>query len=134
MILGFASSADLAVDAFDEVDAAAEEFPAPAFVADAVGPEVGAGEGGVWLGGVADEAVRGVRVHAEEEGNEEVMRVPEGFEGLLPDFVVGGGVHEKHAEEHHVARHTSCLSVVYLNGSLWAELSSLDIEEVDVVS
>lgn len=36
-------------------------------------------------------------VEAEEEGDEEVVRVPEGFERLLSDFGVRGGVHEEHA-------------------------------------
>ena len=94
---GFAASADLAVDALDEVEAAAEEFPAPAFVADAVGPEHLAREGGVGGGGVADEAACGVSVHAEEEGDEEVVGIPECLVRLLADFVVGGGVHEEHA-------------------------------------
>ena len=76
---GFSASADFAVDTLDEVHATAEEFPAPAFVADAVGPEVVAGEGGVGVGAVSHETACGVRVHAEEEGDEEVVSVPEGF-------------------------------------------------------
>ena len=42
---GGASGADFTVETLAEVDGAAPEFPAPAFVADAVVPEVCTGEG-----------------------------------------------------------------------------------------
>ena len=61
---GLLAGADLADDALDQIEASAEEFPAPAFVADAVGPEDVAGEGRIVYDRVADEAIGCVRVHA----------------------------------------------------------------------
>ena len=92
--LGFAAGADFPVDALDEVQTAAEELPPPALVADAVRPEHLAREGGVGGGRVTHEAAGGVSVHAEEEGDEEVVGVPERLVGLLADLVMGGRVHE----------------------------------------
>lgn len=120
---------DLAVEALEQVDAAAPELPAPALVADAVVPEVGAVERGVGMGAVADEALGGVGVEADEEGDEEVMGVPEGLEGLLPDFGMRGGVHHQHAEEHDVPCDATSLSVVDADGSVRSDLSPFDIEE-----
>ena len=54
----------LAVYPLAEVETATEEFPAPAFVADAVLPEGVAGEWGVRLYTVADEAARSVGIEA----------------------------------------------------------------------
>lgn len=76
---GAAAGVDFAVEALDEVNAAAPELPAPAFVADAVIPEGLAckrGEG--QLGSIiADETAGGVGVESEEERNKEMMRIPE---------------------------------------------------------
>ena len=129
---GGAAGADLAVDALEEVEAAGPEFPAPALVADAVRPEVGAGEGGVGEFGVAHEAAGGVGVEGEEEGDEEVVRVPECFERLLPDLGVGGGVHEEHAEEHDVAGDAADLGVVDLDRGDGADLGLFDVEEAGI--
>ena len=131
--LGGAAGPDFAVDALDEVYTAADELPAPAFVANAVIPEACAGERRVSVDGVADEAACGVGVHAEEERDEEMMGVPEGFEGLLPDLVVCRGVHEEHAEEHDVTCDATGLGVVDLYGSFRADLGAFNVEEVDVV-
>ncbi len=130
----FSSSTDFTVDTFDEVQAAAEEFPAPAFVADAVGPEHLACEGGVRVSAVPDEAARSMGVHAKQEGDEEVVRVPEGLVGLLADLMVGSGVHEKHAQKHHMTRYSASLSIVDLDRRLRTKLGFLDVEEIDVVS
>lgn len=127
--LGRAPRVDFAVEALEQVDAAAPELPAPALVADAVVPEVGAGEGGIGEGAVADEALGGVGVEADEEGDEEVVRVPEGLEGLLSDFGMRGGVHHKHTEEHDVPCDATSLSVVDPDGSVRSDLSPFDIEE-----
>ena len=131
--LGLAAGADLAVEALDQVDAAAPQLPAPALVADAVIPEVRARERREVADRVPHEAVRGVGVESEQEGDEEVVRVPEGLEGLLPDLRVGGGVHEQHAEEHDVAGDATRLGVVDVEGDLRPDLVLLDVEEVDVV-
>jgi len=127
--LGRAPRVDFAVEALEQVDATAPELPPPALVADAVVPEVGAGEGGVGVGAVADEAVGGVGVEAKQEGDEEVVRVPERLERLLPDFGVRGGVHQKHAEEHDVPCDAAGLSVVDPDGSVRSDLGPFDIEE-----
>ena len=129
---GGAPRADLAVDALEEVESAGPEFPAPALVADAVRPEVVAGEGGEGEFGVAHEAAGGVGVEGEKEGNEEVVRVPERFEGLLPDLGVRGGVHEEHAEEHDVAGDAAGLGVVDFDGGDGADLGLFDVEEAGI--
>ena len=130
---GGTAGADFAIDPFEEVEATAPEFPAPALVADAVVPEVFAREGGVGVDRVANEAACGVGVHGEEEGDEEVVSVPEGFEGLLTDLVVCGGVHEEHTEEHDVASDTASLGVVNLDSSFRPDLTTLHVEEIHVV-
>ena len=127
--LGASSGSDFSVDSLHEVDPSGPEFPAPALVSDAVCPEHVATEGGVGDFGVADEAAGGVGVEGEEEGDEEVVRVPEGFEGLLADSGVCGCVHEEHAEEHYMACYATRLSVVDLDGGDWAKLGFLNVEE-----
>lgn len=127
--LGFADGADFAVQALQKVEAARPELPAPAEVADAVLPVLLAGEGREAVGGVAHEAADGVGVQGQEEGDEEVVGVPEGFEGLLADAVVGGRVHQEHAEEHHMAGDTAGLGVVNLDCRYGANLGLLDVEE-----
>ena len=131
--LGRPPRVDLAVDALDEVDAAAPELPAPAFVTDAMLPEIVAGERRERRFGVSDEAAGRVRVEPEEEGDEEVVRVPERFEGLLADLCVGGGVHQQHAKEHDMPGDPADLGVVDLHGGFGSELGALDVEEVDIM-
>ena len=92
--LGRAPRIDFAIEALDQVDAAAPELPAPAFITNAVVPKVGPCEGGEWGGAIANEAAGGVGVEAEEKRDKEVVRIPEGLEGLLSDSGVRGGVHE----------------------------------------
>lgn len=72
--------ADLAVEAFDQVQASAHELPSPSLVAQAVVPEHLARERGNGRDGVADEAPGGVGVHAKQERDEEVVGVPERLE------------------------------------------------------
>ncbi len=43
------------------------------------------------------------------------MRIPESFEGLLPNTVVSSRVHQQHAEEHDMSGNTTGLSVVDLD-------------------
>lgn len=128
-----AAGADLAIEALEEVDAAGPKLPAPAEVADAVGPIGVPGEGREGLGRVADEAADGVGVKGQEEGDEEVMGVPESLKRLLADAGVGRRVHEQHAQQHDVAGDAARLGVVNLEGADGANLRPLDIVKVDVV-
>lgn len=127
------SSSDFAVDAFDEVDAATPEFPPPAFVADAVVPEQISRKRRVGLGCISHEATGSVSVHGQQEGNEQVMGVPEGLVGLSTDLGVGGGEHQQHAQHHDVAGDTARLSIMDLHRGLRPQLVLLDVEEVDVM-
>ena len=45
------------------------------------------------FGCIADKTAGGVRIKGEKKGNEKVVSVPEGFEGLLADTVVSCGIH-----------------------------------------
>jgi len=132
--LGLAAGAHLAVQALDEVEAAGKQLPPPALVADAVVPELVAGEGRDGVGLVAHEAAHRVRVEADQEGDEEVVRVPERLERLLPDAVVRRRVHQDHAEQHGVARDSAGLRVVDLERRDGPDLRLLDIEETRPVS
>ena len=127
--LRLAPTPNLAIDALDEVDAAAPELPAPAVVADAVLPEYSSGKGRVGLDRVAHETADGVGVHGQEEGDEEVMGVPERLERLLADAVVRRRVHEQHAEQHDVAGDAAGLGVVDLDRRDGPQLGLFDVEE-----
>lgn len=113
---------NFAVDALAEVDSAADEFPAPTFVADAVVPERCTVKGGVGCLGIANEAPRGMGVESKEEGNEEMMCVPERLVRLLPDLGVGGRKHQQHAQEHYMPCDATHLGVVYLYGGFLPDL------------
>ena len=56
-------------------------------------PEVGAGKWREGQGSVTHEASDGVGVQTKQKRNEEVMRVPESFEGLLSNTVMSSRVH-----------------------------------------
>jgi hypothetical protein len=127
--LGLAHGADLAVQPLDEVEAARPEFPSPAQVSNTVLPVLVTGKWREALGRVADEAADCVGVQGEEEGNEQVVDVPERLEGLLPDAVVRGRVHQKHAQKHHMASDAARLGIVDLHSRHWANLSLLDVIE-----
>lgn len=92
-------------------------------------PEDFSSEGGKGVGGVTDEATNGVGVQAEKERNEEMVGVPEGLERLLSDAVVGGGIHEQHAEQHNVTRNATGLSVMNLDCGNRSDLSLLHVVE-----
>jgi len=87
----------------------------------------------VWVDRVANEASGCVGVYSNHEEECKVMRVPENLESLLPNLVVGRGIHEHHDEEHEVASDATRLRVVNLLGCLLANLSALNIDEVDIV-
>lgn len=75
--LGFPSAANFAVEAVEQVQSTSDKFPSPSLVPNAMVPEVLSGERRKVGHSIANEAARGVRVHAKQEGNEEVMSVPE---------------------------------------------------------
>lgn len=91
------SAADLTVQAVAEVETATDKLPSPSLVPDAVSPEVLLVEWRPRRSSVTDETAGSMCVHAEQERNEEVMRVPERLERLLSDAVVGSRVDEQHA-------------------------------------
>jgi hypothetical protein len=78
---------------------------------------------------ISYEAASRVCVHAEEKRNEEMVGVPEGFEGLLSDPVVSGRVHQKHEQKHHMSSNSTCLGVVDLECNLWSHLRSFNVEK-----
>jgi hypothetical protein len=92
-------------------------------------PEALAGEWRVGVGAIPHEAAGGVRVHGEQERDEEVVGVVEGLERLLAHLRVRGRVHEKHAQQHDVAGDATGLRVVDLDSRLRAHLRALDVVE-----
>lgn len=75
----WSSRLDGAVDAFNEIDSPTKELPSPAFVADAMSPEILACKRRERLRSVSYETARGVGVHGKEERYEEVVGVVEGL-------------------------------------------------------
>lgn len=128
------AAADLTVQTIHQVQTTSKEFPSPTFVANAVVPEVGTSKRRMSGSGVTDEAAGGMRVHPQQERNEEVVSVPESLERLLPDPVVCCGVHEQHAEQHDMASDATSLGVVDLKSNLRSNLTLLYIEEAERVS
>jgi hypothetical protein len=90
--LGLAPAANLTVETVEEVKTTAKELPSPSLVTNAVRPEVVVVKWRESRGSVTDETAGCVGVHAEQEGNEKVVSVPESLEGLLSDPVVGSRV------------------------------------------
>lgn len=77
--LSLASAADLAIQTVEEVQTASDKLPSPALVTNAVRPEVVLVERRVGRDCVSDETARCMCIHAEQERDEQVMCVPEGF-------------------------------------------------------
>jgi hypothetical protein len=78
--LGFPPAADLTVKTIHQVQSTSYKLPSPAFVPDAMSPEVLLVEWRPGRNGVTHETAGSVRVHAEKEWDEEMMGVPEGLE------------------------------------------------------
>ena len=57
------------------------------------------------------------------------MRVPEELEVETPNFLVGCGIEDEHAEQHDMARDPSDLSVVNLNRLERTESESFDLHK-----
>ena len=127
--LGLASAANFTVQSVAVVETTTDELPTPTLVTNAVRPEVVARERRERQFGVTDEAANGVRVHGQEEGDEEVVSVPKGLEGLLSDLRVRCCVHEQHAEQHDVTSDATGLRVMDLQGKLRTNLADFDVEE-----
>lgn len=132
--LGLAPSPDFTVDSFCQIDSTGHQFPSPAFIAYAVIPERLAGKRRVRIDRVSDEAARSMCVHAQQERDEEVMRVPEGLERLPSYPMMSCGVHQKHTQEHDMSSDATSLCVVDLDCCFGPNLIPFDVEEVDVVS
>jgi hypothetical protein len=127
-------AANLTVQTIGEVQTTPYKLPSPAFVTNAVSPEVLIVERRERGGRVANKAVGSMSIHAQQEGNKEVMRVPECLKRLLSDPVMRGGVDEKHAQQHDMSGNTAGLSVVDLESNLWSDLGNLDIVEAAEVN
>jgi hypothetical protein len=132
--LGLTPAADLTVETVKEVETATEELPSPTLITNAVSPEVLLVEWRPCGNGVSDEAAGCVCVHAEQEGNEQVVSVPESLERLLSDPVVGSGVDQEHAKQHDVSSNTTGFRVVNLKGNLRSDLYNFDVKEAVAVS
>ena len=131
--LGLPSGSDFSIDALTEVDGSPHELPSPPLIPDAMTPEPFASKRTIRLSAISDEAPGRVRVHGQQERDEEVMRVPKRLIALLSDLGVRRRVHEQHAEQHDVSGDAAGLGIVDLHGGLAADLRALDVEEVDVV-
>lgn len=90
--LGLASATNLTVEAIEEVKTTSHKLPSPSLVTNAVGPEVVVVEWRESWSGITDEAAGRMGVHAEQERDKQMMRVPEGLERLLANPVVRRGV------------------------------------------
>lgn len=132
--LSLSSCSDLSVDPLDQVDSSSEKLPPPALVAYAMGPELLASERREGLRRVSHEAACCMGVHAQQERDEQVVRVPERLERLTSYAIMSGRVHQEHAQKHDMPGDAASLGVVYLHRGLWSDLVALNIEEVDVVS
>ena len=64
------------------------------------------------------------------------MRIPECFETLTADLVMGSCIHKDNDEEHEVASDTTRLVIVDLNCCLWSNFCKLYEQQVvgDVVN
>jgi hypothetical protein len=132
--LGFAPAADFTVQTVAEVETTADKLPSPALVTNAVSPEVVLVEGRKGRRGVTNETARCVGVHSEQEWNKEVVGIPESLKRLLSNPVVGSRVNQQHAEQHDVSSDTTSFGVMNLEGNLWADLNTLNVEEAAFIS
>jgi N-acyl-D-aspartate/D-glutamate deacylase len=70
-----------------------------------------------------------VRIKAKQEGDEQMMRVPESLKRLLADHTMCSGIHQEHTQKHDMASDSTGFSVVDLNCRNRTKLIFLDIEE-----
>jgi hypothetical protein len=88
----------------------------------------------VWFDGITNETTSGVGVEAKHEEEGKMMCIPESLETLLPDLSMRGSVHDDHDEEHEVSGNATCLSVMDLERCLLTNLSSLNVDEINIMS
>ena len=131
--LGLAPAADFTVETVEEVKTTAYKLPSPTLVTNAVRPEVVVVKRRERRGSVTDETAGGVGVHAEQEGDKEVVSVPESLERLLSDPVVSSRVDQQHAQQHDVSSDTTGFGVVNLKRNLGTDLSALNVEEAVMI-
>jgi hypothetical protein len=131
--LRLAARSYLAVQSFTKINTSTDELPSPTLVANAVVPEVLAGKWRIRIRAVADETSSGMRVHCQQERDEQMVRVPESLVALLPDLGVRGREHEQHAQKHDVAGDTAGLHVVNLHSGFSSNERAFHVEEVDIV-
>jgi hypothetical protein len=72
----------------------------------------------VRVDGISDKTTSCVGIESKHEEECEMVSVPKGLEALVPDLPLGGGVHQKHDEEHKVTSDTTRLRVVDLECGL----------------
>ena len=92
--LRFAPCTNLAIQPLDEVESPTNELPSPTFVTETVIPEGFARKRRLRRDSISNEAARGMRVESQEEGDKQMVSIPESFVGLLSNARVGGCVHE----------------------------------------
>jgi hypothetical protein len=132
---GGSSSSVFPIYTFTKVDDTWPDNEPPAEVTDTVACIV---EREGWLevrfDTIADEAASGMCVDTDHEEEREVMCIPESLEALVANLMVGGGVHEDHDKEHEMTSDTTWLFVVDILCTLLSDLSSLDVNKVDIMS
>lgn len=89
---------DLPVKPLAQVERTSNDLPSPALISNAMFPEVLVVKGTIWQLAVPHEAASRMRVHAEQEWHEQVMRVPECLVALLSHPIVACRIHAEHAE------------------------------------
>lgn len=132
---GGSSSTVFPVYTFTKVDDTWPDDEPPAEVTNTVTCIVeGEGRLEVRFNTIADEAPSGVCVDTDHEEEREVMCIPESLEALVANLLVGGGVHEDHDKEHEMTSDATWLCVVDILCTLLSNLSSLDVNKVDIMS
>lgn len=131
--LGLTTGTNLAIQTLNQVEATSEELPSPSEITNAVRPVLLTVKWRKSISGITNEAADSVGVESQEEGDEQVVGVPESLERLLTDTSMSGSIHEQHAKEHDVTGNTTRLSVVNLQSGNGTNLPLLDIVKVDVV-
>lgn len=127
--LRLTARANLTIQTFDQIKATSPQLPSPSLVSQAMIPEVRSCKWREWIDAITHKATSGMCVHGQEKRDEEVVRIPEGFEGLLADLCVGRGIHQEHAEKHNMTRDTTSFFVVDVQRDFWPDLILFDIEE-----
>lgn len=85
-------------------------------------PEISSSKRAERLRCIPHEATGGVRIHGEQERNEEVVGVPKGLVALLSDFGMRGGVDQEHTEQHDVPGDSTGLRIMNLHGGFYSHL------------